>query len=192
VLLAFFAVVGVGYIVYFFREASPIGFLPNYFNENFNLGLARPLFDLANWLGLPKAALANLVTFGGVAVIGLGCLVKPAASPRTALARCIWLIGWFTLFTPNLFSWYLLWLLPLIVLFIEPGQLLGYKLNAASAWFVFSGTVLFSYLFFIEWRVVAWAQWAEYSPLYLLLLAAWVWGVRQRSTITPAPALQPQ
>jgi hypothetical protein len=171
-LLAFTAIIIACYGVYIFREASPIGFLPNYFKENFNLGLAQLLFELADVLQWSKAALVNFVTFGGMAVIGLGCLIKPAASPRVALARCIWLIGWFTLFTQNLFSWYLLWLLPLIVIFIEPGQVFGFRLEAPTAWLVFSGTVLFSYLFFIQWRVVSWGQWAEFLPLYGLLLGA--------------------
>ena len=186
-LTTFGVVLAVGYGVYLFRGASPIGFLPNYFNENFNLGLARPLFDLAAYLKWPKSTLVNGVTLGGVAVLSLGFMIRPAASPRVALARCIWLIGWFTLFTQTLFSWYLLWLLPLLVLFIQPGRVLGFKLEASTAWFVFSGTVLLSYLFFIQWRVVVWGQLAEYLPLYILLAAAGVWRLRQKPSRTPSP-----
>ncbi len=173
-ILGFCFVITACYLVYILRGASPLGFLPNYFNENFNLGLARFLFDLAGQIGVPKATLVNIVTFGGLAGLGLLFVIKPAASHRAALGRCIWLIGWFTLFTQNLFSWYLLWLLPLIVLFVEPGKVLGFKLSAAIAWLIFSGTIMLSYLFFIQWRVVGWGQVAEYAPLYALLLAAWV------------------
>ncbi len=169
----FAVVVAVCYAFYVFRPGPAVGFLPQYFNENFNLGLARPLFDLADYFKWPKSTFVNLITFGGLIVIGVGCLLKPAASAREALVRCIWLMGWFTLFTQNLFAWYLLWLLPLLTLFIEPGWVLGLRLTPVTAWLIFSGTILLSYLFFIRWRVVAGGQLAEYLPLYGLLIAAW-------------------
>ena len=60
--------------------------------------------------------------------------------------RCVWIIGWFTLTTQNLFAWYLLWLLPLIALFVQPGKFLGLKFSAMSAWLIFSGLVGLSYI----------------------------------------------
>ena len=169
-LAAFGGAVALGYWPYLLWGGGVIGFLPNYFKENFNLGLARPLFDVAERYGISGATPANVVTFGGLAVIGLVCLLRPAADGRAALLRCVWLIGWFTLFTQNLFAWYLLWLLPLITLFVEPGKLFGFSLAPMSAWLVFSGTIALSYMFFVRWRVVPWAQAAEYWPLYVLLL----------------------
>jgi len=180
-LAAFGSVAALCYLPYAIRDASPIGFLPQYFNENFNLGLARLLFEIARQIKIPEATLVNVATFGGLGVMGLGFVIKPAASRRESLARCMALIGWFTLFTQNLFAWYLLWLLPLIVLFIEPGKVFGFKLDSTMAWFIFTGTVAISYLFFIRWRVVAWGQVAEYAPLYALLIAA---GLR---SFWPAP-----
>jgi hypothetical protein len=118
-------------------------------------------------------------------------VLRPAASGREALSRCAWLSVWFTLFTQNLFPWYLLWLLPLIVVFVEPGRLLGFKLAPMTAWLVFSGTIAFSYLFFVRWRVVPWGQAAEYLPLYALLLMSAlvrVWSRLQRQT---QPGLRP-
>jgi hypothetical protein len=116
--------------------------------------------------------LANAVTFIGLAALGLIFILRPAASGRDALVRCVWLMGWYTLVTQNLFPWYVLWLLPLLALFLEPGESLGFKPTAMFAWLVFSGTVALSYLFFIRWRVIPAAQAAEYVPLYLLLLAS--------------------
>ena len=171
-LAAFGGSVALGYWPYLLWGGGVIGFLPNYFNENFNLGLARPLFDMAERYEIPGATLANVVTFGGLAVIGLICLLRPAADGRAALRRCVWLIGWFTLFTQNLFAWYLLWLLPLVTLFVEPGKLLGFKLSPVLAWLTFSGTIALSYMFFVKWRVVPWAQAAEYGQLYVLLAAS--------------------
>ena len=45
------------------------------------------------------------------------------ADGETALRRSLWMIGAFTLLTQNLFSWYLLWLLPLVAVFVQPGVL---------------------------------------------------------------------
>jgi hypothetical protein len=182
-LAAFAGIVVLAYLPYALGGAGATGFLPLYFNENFNLGLARLLFDLAGRWGLPRAALANAMTFGGLAALGAACVLRPARSGRDALARCVWLIGWFTLTTQNLFPWYLLWLLPLIALFLEPGRFLGFRLAPATAWLIFSGTVAFAYIFFIRWRAVPWAQAAEYWPLYALLLASalWRWAPRSKT-----------
>lgn len=171
-LAAFGATLAAGYLPYVLGGASPAGFLPQYFNENFNMGLARLLFAAAPGLSLTGAALANVVTFGGPAAMSAAFLLRPPADGRQALGRCLWLIGWFTLFTQNLFPWYLLWLLPLLAVWVEPGRLLGFRLAPATAWLLFTGTSALAYLFFVEWRVVTWGQAAEYLPLYALLLAA--------------------
>jgi len=171
-LVAFGGVIALGYLPYLAGGGSALGFLPKYFAENFNLGLARELFTLAGHLHLPRSDVANAVTFGGLAVLGVIFTLRPAPSARAALIRCVWLIGWFTLFTQNLFAWYLLWLLPLIALFVEPGRLFGLKLAPMSAWLIFSGTIAISYMFFIPWKVILAAQRAEYWPLYALLLAS--------------------
>lgn len=185
-LVAFFGIIAAGYAVYLVGDASPVGFLPTYLGENFNMGIARMLFNVALRLDVSGATLVNAITFGGLAVTGVGFVIKPAASHREALARCVWLIGWFTLLTQNLFAWYLLWLLPLIVLFVEPGKFFGFKLAPATAWLIFSGTITLSYLFFIRWRVVTWGQIAEFAPLYALLLASWI----RQITPTLLPRLQ--
>ena len=103
-----------GYLPYLLQTGPAIGYLPQYFFENFNMGLAKALFEVAPYLGWSGANLANAVTFGGLAVWGGLFVLRPAADGLTALRRCVWLIAWFTLFTQNLFPWYLLWLLPLL------------------------------------------------------------------------------
>ncbi|MGQ0605189.1 MAG: glycosyltransferase 87 family protein [Anaerolineales bacterium] len=169
----FVATLALTYVPYLFTGPA-IGFLPKYFDENFNLGLARTAFEVADYFGWQRALTVNVVTFGGLAVMGLAFTIRPAADARAALLRCVWLIGWFTLTTQNLFPWYLLWLLPLIALFVEPGKLFGFKLAPMTAWLVYSGTVMFAYVFFVRWRVIPLAQAAEYWPLYGLLIAAGV------------------
>ena len=197
-LTAFGFTLALGYAPYLLWGGGVIGFLPKYFDENFNLGLARILFDIAQRYTISGASLANAITFGGLAVMGLVFVLRPAADGRAALRRCVWLIGWFTLFTQNLFAWYLLWLLPLITLFVEPGKLFGLKLAPLSAWLIFTGTVALSYMFFVKWRVVLWAQAAEYWPLYALLLlplaphmraalTRWPSRVKLRTRTLPSP-----
>ena len=170
-LLGFGGTLVVGYLPYI-PGGGVLGFLPNYFGENFNLGLARGLFALAPYLRLSPADLTNMATFGGLALLSIAFVWRPASDGRQALRRCVWLIGWFSLFTQNLFAWYVLWLVPLLALELEPGRWLGFRLAPALAWLVFSGTVALSYLFFIQWRVMEAGQLAEYLPLYGLLLGA--------------------
>ncbi|MBL8046863.1 MAG: hypothetical protein JNL09_09990, partial [Anaerolineales bacterium] len=184
-LAAFALTVALAYAPYLFWGAGVIGFLPLYFNENFNLGLARQIFELADALSWQRARLANVVTFGGLAIISAYFVWKPLPleseghAGKNVLVRGLWLIGWFTLTTQNLFPWYLLWLLPLIVILLEPGRFLGFKLASTTAWFIFTGTVMLAYVFFVQWRVVPWAQAAEFWPLYALLLLS-VIGVLKR------------
>ncbi|MBI5563635.1 MAG: DUF2029 domain-containing protein [Chloroflexi bacterium] len=174
----FVAVLVIGYGYYAVQGASPIGFLPQYFGENFNLGLAHGLFEIAKQWQIPGSTLVNVITFGGLAGLSLIFVVRPAASGREGLVRCVWLIGWFTLTTQNLFAWYLLWLLPLIVVFVEPGRFIGLKFAPMSAWLIFSGTIALSYLFFIRWRPISIAQVIEFAPLYVMLGIAGIVAVR--------------
>jgi alpha-1,6-mannosyltransferase len=188
-LAGFTGTIALSYAPYLLWGPNVLGFLPHYFGENFNVGLARAAFAVAPHLGVPQATLANAVTFGGLAVLGGAFLRRPAPTGTAALRRCVWIIGWFTLTTQNLFPWYLLWLLPLIVLFVEPGNLLGLRLAPISAWLVFSGAIVLSYTFFIHWRVVAGAQAAEFLPLYgLLALPPVIRLIETARTRTPALA----
>jgi len=160
-----------GYLPYIVTGTDVAGFLPHYFGENFNMGLARIVYEVAEKYGRSGSTFANLFTFGGLLVLGLFFALKPAKNDRSALIRCVWLIGWFTLFTQNLFPWYLLWLLPLLACLVERGKFLGFRLAPMTAWLYFSGLIMLSYLFFVRWRIIPWAQIAEFAPLYVLLLA---------------------
>jgi hypothetical protein len=178
----FTGVIVIGYLPYVAGQHNALGFLPLYLNENFNMGLATIFREVAKANGLSPSTFANLITFGGLALLGAYYMLRPAADGRTALLRCVWLIGWFTLFTQNLFPWYLLWLLPLIVCFLEPGKLFGFQRSTVTAWFFFSGLIMLSYTFFIEWRVIIWVQLVEFLILYTLLLAAWLPRLFQRQS----------
>src|SRR5574341_1256967 len=101
-------------------------------------------------------------------------LVRSVSCP-SILARTstwAWRTPCFKWTTQNLFAWYLLWLLPLIALLVEPGQFLGVKFSAMSAWLIFSGLIGLSYLFFVQWKPYPWVQMLEFIPLYLMLIVA--------------------
>ncbi|MGD9144331.1 MAG: glycosyltransferase 87 family protein [Anaerolineae bacterium] len=159
------------YLPYVWTNGSQVlGYLTRYFGERFNMGLASALIPLLERLGLdPDLGVLGL-TLGVLALLGLVMVLRPAASGEVAVRRCVWLIGAFTLLTQNLFSWYLLWLLPLVALFVRPGRLLGLRADAWTGWWLFCGLVALSYTFFIRWEPVPAALWAQFVPLYGLLL----------------------
>jgi hypothetical protein len=179
-LIGFAGIISAAYLVYAVRDASPLGFLPQYFMENFNMGLAHGLVQVSKALGWSQATLPNLVTFGGLVILSIGFVLRPAISAKDALTRCVWIIGWFTLTTQNLFAWYLLWLLPLIALFVQAGKFLGLKFSAMCAWLIFTGLIGLSYIFFVQWKPYPWVQMLEFVPLYLMLIGSSVLGLRER------------
>ena len=91
------------------------------------------------------------------------------------LQRCILPIAAVTLLSQNLFSWYMLWLLPLLAIFLAPsrrnlGALKLPRLDAWTGWWLFCGLIVLSYTFFISWKPVKAAILAQYLPLYLFLI----------------------
>jgi hypothetical protein len=169
--LAFALTFSASYLPYLLAYGPEvIGFLPKYLREQFNVG---PLVELIRAgmaaFGLDYRQGVVWLLLGLLVVIGLVMMVRPASDGETALRRCIWFIGAYILLTHNLFSWYVLWLLPLLALFIQPGPYLGLRADAWSGWWLFSGLIALSYTFFITWKPIPLAQWAQFWPLYLLL-----------------------
>ena len=183
--LAFAATFAATYIPYLSQGAGVVGFLPQYFNERFNMSLAGVVTDLierppapifqaiSRWAGGSGAHVVTLLLLGTLAIIGLACVLRPAANAEQAIRRSIWLIGAFTLLSQNLFPWYMLWLAPLLALFVRPGKF-GLAFDAWTGWFLYSGLVALAYTFFIAWTPVAWAQWLEFTPLYAFLILPWL------------------
>lgn len=147
-----------------------LGFLPKYFREHFNVGLVRFLIPLITRLGVDSKQAAVLLMLGALGVTGLVIVLRPPADGETAVRRCVWMIGVFTLVTQNLFAWYMLWLLPLLALFVQPGRLLGLRADAWTGWWLFCGVIALSYTFFIRWKPIPAAIWSQFLPLYGFLL----------------------
>jgi hypothetical protein len=164
--------------------ASVLGYLPQYVGERFNMGLAGllarliegPLFDPTKIL--PTNRLLDGLTALVLVALAAWMVCRPAPDASIALRRCAWLMGAYTLLTPALFPWYMLWVLPLAALFIEPGEGMGLHLDAWTGWWLFTGLVGLSYLFFVHWRPVPVALWAEFVPLWALLILDLLWRRR--------------
>ncbi|MFW9894123.1 MAG: glycosyltransferase 87 family protein, partial [Candidatus Thorarchaeota archaeon] len=165
--LAFLLTVAACYAPYVAVSGTQvIGYLPNYFQERFNMGLAGELVPrFVRWGIDPHQGMLVLMV-SVCAILGTWMVLRPAKDGEEAVRRCVWLIGAFTILTQNLFSWYMLWLLPLMAIFLRPGRLLGLRADAWTGWWLFCGLVALSYTFFIDWRPVRVALWAQFLPLY--------------------------
>ncbi len=155
--------------------AKVLGYLPQYVGERFNMGLAGllalamegPGFHAASIVPTNKT-LAELTALV-LAVLALWMILRPALDAPAALRRSVWLLGAYVLLTPALYPWYVLWVLPLVALFLQPGGLGGIRWDAWSGWWSFTGLVGLSYLFFIRWVPVPAALWIEFVPIWALL-----------------------
>ncbi len=189
--VAFGGALGMFYLPYLLTgDPQVLGYLPHYFQETFNIGpLVTVLNKVLNALHWHAPYRLIVLALGGLLVVAGWCLAHPAENGETALRRCIWPIGVVTLLSQNLFSWYMLWLLPLIAIFLEPsGKSLGWlklpRADAWTGWWAFCGLVALSYTFFIRWKPVRAAIQVQYLPLYaFLILALW----RSRGKLTTVP-----
>ncbi len=163
--LTFLGVVALGYAPAVVGGVDALGSLPRYVaEEHFNPGLLRSLVGMPE-LSLPAAALW---------ILAVAWWRRAGPLPEAA----VWLVGGFVLLSPNIFPWYVLWLVPFLAL------------APSAAWLAFTGTVALAYAFFLQqpWAVPAWARVLEFAPL--ATGAAWAVGrrIHERSLreLTPA------
>jgi hypothetical protein len=169
--LAAVATLAIGYALYIAPGVDTLGFLPSYTREFFNVA---PFTQaVIRWVpshGISFYVPVNVLMPLCVVLASLYFLVVPANSARQSIMRCAIPIAIYLLISQNLFSWYVLWMLPFIALDLKTGRILGFTLNAAFAWWLFSGLVVLSYTLFITGYAQEWASWTQFIPLYLLLL----------------------
>lgn len=174
--LAFLAGFVFPYLPYLSAGTRVIGFLPDYFKEQFNPGLMAILDEGVRRAGGKPELVAILLLAAALIAIYAVSFLRPNQARGSAIRRCIWPIGAFTLLTRNLFPWYMLWLVPLVAVFLAPGERLEQAgsgrppLNSWTGWWLFTGLVALSYTFFIDWKPVPLAAWIEFLPLYGFLL----------------------
>jgi alpha-1,6-mannosyltransferase len=182
--LAFLAAFGLTYLPYLSIGTAVLGFLPVYFHQAFNFLTSVPLYILVFQAGGQPELVINALTLVVLLAISLFFLYRPAADAETALRRCLWPIGAYSLLTINLYPWYLLWLIPLVALFLssrrpETRKQLAQRLLSSSwtGWWLLSGLIALAYTFYIH-RVPDWvAILAQFIPLYeflLIDLARWL------------------
>jgi len=182
--LAFLAGFLIPYLPYLSAGTRVIGYLPNYFKEQFNPGVAYFISEWVKQAGGKPEQIVFLLLLVALAAIYLVAFLRPNTKAEDAIRRCIWPIGAFTLLTRNLFPWYLLWLVPLVAIFLilptalQQARPTRLPLNSWTGWWLFSGLIALAYTFFIDWKPIPLAAGAEFLPLYIFLfidLARFVW-----------------
>jgi hypothetical protein len=182
--------VGVGYALYIAPGVDTLGFLPHYTREFFNVGpLPQTLIKWATGNRIDFWRPTAILMPSLVALISLWFVISPARTAREAVMRCMWPISIYLIVNHNLFSWYVLWMLPLVTLELRSGRWLGFQLNAALAWWLFSGLVALSYTLFLTGWAQQWAIDAQFIPLYALL--AFVVVNRLIKILRPMPVMEP-
>ena len=162
--LAFFATVALGYLPYAWGVGwKVVGFLPLYFArfEEFNIGLRALLTD---GIGLTGTS-ARFFVSGVLAALLIAVLVALGRRRCDSLwdltAASGIAVGAYLLLLPSsIHPWYIVWLVPFLVVLPEPG------------WWYLTGAVAISYVAYAAdpARVPAWALAVEYLPAYLGVL----------------------
>jgi alpha-1,6-mannosyltransferase len=193
--LTFMTAIGTFYAPYVLvSETSVFGYLPGYFKEIFNISsLVSMLSHFLDGIHLNIPYRLAALSIGTILVVAIWCIFHPAPYAETALRRCIWPIGIVTLFSQDLFAWYMLWLLPLIAIFLQPSNIKWKmftlpKTDAWAGWWLFCGLVGLSYTFFIKWKPVPSAIQVEFMPLYLILVVNLVTLLWKKFSIGLEPA----
>jgi len=141
--MGFVAVILAGYGPGLLAGTDVLGSLPRYLTEEyFNPGLLRS--TLAPHLAVVAA---------GVWILAVGAWRRDAVMP----SRAIPLIGGALLLSPNLFPWYVIWLVPFLAW------------SPSVPWIAFTGSVVLAYSFFLQqpWSIPNWARVLEFAPLAL-------------------------
>jgi alpha-1,6-mannosyltransferase len=189
--LAFLAGFLIPYLPYFSAGVGVIGFLPDYLKEQFNPGLAYILGFLAQKAGGDPHQVVLILLLVTLVVIYLTFFLRAPANGAAAVRNSIWPIGAFTLLTQNLFPWYMLWLIPLLAIFLPASSsgsqtFLGrFPANSWMGWWLFCCLISLSYPFFIPssqptLRVLA--SLIQFVPLYIFLVYdffRWLWKRRE-------------
>jgi alpha-1,6-mannosyltransferase len=175
--LAFILAICLFYLPYWLISGkSVLGYLPSYFQESFNVApLVSALTIIFGALRLNASTALTFIELVLLVLVAGWSVFHPVQDAETAVKRCLWPIAIITIFSENLFPWYMLWLLPLTAIFIEPSVkswrwLRLPRLDAWTGLWLFCGLVGLSYTFFIHWVPVEAAILIQFLPLYAFLL----------------------
>ena len=144
VVIVFVLVVALGYTPALGSGLLALGSLPRYLEqEYFNPGLARSV------VGSPMVSVLAMAVW----IAWVVWWRRPSTFADGALP----LTGGFAILSPNVFPWYVLWVVPFLALKPSP------------MWIAFTGTIAFAYAFFLyqPWAIPIWARLLEIAPLVL-------------------------
>ncbi len=138
--------------------------------KNYNASL----YTVIDWLTGGNTKIPALI--GVVATWGLAFWLawKKAEPARAAYL----LIGTLLVFSPNGYSWYFTWIVPLLCYFPNPAWLMLTVLQFLSY------NVLIGYGILGVFKFDPLMQWLVYAPFYLLLIALW-WHGRKNPHVLP-------
>jgi hypothetical protein len=111
---------------------------------------------LPGWAYIITSRLSNLA----VLAITAWSVRTGVSSDTEMIRRAIIVIAVCLLVVPTLFPWYVLWLLPLVLI---------YKPKPSAAFIVLAGTVSLMYLYYFNYTILWWFRVLEYAPFYLLI-----------------------
>jgi hypothetical protein len=160
-LLLFSMIFFLVYLPYIGAGEKVVGFLPEYFgnpNESFNLGLKAYLLEF--FPGINPLLITGI--FAAVVLCVAGAIWIRQKDTFSALKYAYILASLQILLTAaSLHPWYVVWIIPFLVLFPSP------------AWFYLSFAVCLSYLAYgLPGEVVpGWIRHTEYIPFFILLAA---------------------
>jgi hypothetical protein len=127
----------------------PVGPIGHYLaDEYFNPGLVRSLVNE------PALALTATVVW----VLAVAALKRA----RSMATQAVPMVAGVIVLAPNVFPWYAVWLVPFLAI------------TPSLPWIAFTGTVAFSYAFFISdpWAIPWWARIVELAPLAIAAAVA--------------------
>ena len=133
--------------------------------ERYRRNYHASLYTVLDWFtGVPEIS-AGL----GVGVVW-GLALWLAARRAESMRAAYLLFGAILLLSPNGYSWYFTWMVPLLCFFPNPAWLLLTVLQFLSY------NVLIDYGINGRWHFDPFFQWLCYGPFYALLVAGWLWG----------------
>ncbi len=179
--VAMILTIAAGYALYVSPGVDLLGFLSSYQKEFFNIApLPYALMDWAQQHNIAYYVPVNALMPLLVIMVSVFFVLFPARTAREAISRCAWPIGIYLLVNQNLFSWYVLFILPLVALDLRAGRWLGWRLDAAFGWWLLSGLTALSYTLFITGFAQPWAAWIEFVPIYVILIGSGLRRIRKR------------
>jgi alpha-1,6-mannosyltransferase len=171
--LAFFGLVGMGYLLYLNAGPQIIGFLPYYVSpdEFYNLSLRPILMWLVGLITGNPSPVVQWLSATILVLVMIHCIRQPQKPQQQAIQWGVGLIALYLLLvSPSVFQWYLVWLLALVSL--TPSWL-------TPAWLYWSWAVNLDYLETLPPFTDALYRLhiVEYVPVFAWIIGYW-WVVR--------------